>query len=136
MSKETVWYAENAEGRIYLCSQQSDLKPGYALRSTNKPSEMDKLFARLSRQEHEQNEKFIEKLWSRGRENYDRMRSELTRKLNLGSTSNAERAIIRASLKLMDEKDFKAQQNTVYGVSALQEAPEPLPARNTKVTIQ
>jgi hypothetical protein len=136
MSKETVYYAENAAGRIYLCSPQSDLKEGYALRSTNKASEMDKLFSRISRQEHEQNEKFIEKMWSRGRENYERMRSELNRKLNLGSTSNAERAIIRASLKLMDEKDRKAQENHVYGVSALQEAPEPLPARNVKVTIQ
>lgn len=135
MSKETIWYAENAEGRVYLCSQQSDLKPGYALRSTNKPGGMDKLFSRISRQEHEQNEKFIEKLWARGRENYGRMRSELTRKLNLGSTLNAERAIIRASLKLMDEKEFKAQENHVYGVSAMQESPEPLPARNMKVTV-
>lgn len=131
--KETVWYAENAVGRIYLTSPQSDLQVGYMLKSTNSPREMDRIFARLHDQEREANQKRIEQLWSRGRENFDRMRSELLRKLGLHNTSNFEKSIIRASLALMDEKQARLEQNTVYGVSALQEAPEPLPAPRTRV---
>ena len=134
MSKEVLFYAENAVGRIYFTSPQSTLQPGYMLKSTNSPREMDRLFNKMHDQEREQNEKLIEKTWSRGKENFDRMRSELRRKIGLHDTSNAEKNIIREALKLMDEKEAKQQQNTVYGVSGLQEAPEPLPARNTRIT--
>ena len=44
--------------------------------------------------------------------------------------SDAEKNIIRAALKLMDEKEAKMQQNTVYGVSALQ---SPRRAQSEKV---
>lgn len=132
--KEVLWYAENAVGRIiHPVSPMSDLPPGYALRSTKSPKEMDRVFARMHDQEREANEKRIEQLWGRGRENFEEMRSRLRARLSSSSATNLEKSIVRAALSLMDQKQHDAEQNTVYGVSAMQEAPEPLPARNTRV---
>jgi hypothetical protein len=133
--RERLFYAENAAGRIYFTSPMSPLSPGYALRSTTNPREMDRIFNRMHAQEREQNEKFLEGLYNRGRERYDQVRRALINRLGLGSVSDAEKNIIRASLKLMDEKDSKMQENNVYGISGMQEAPEPLPPRNQKVSI-
>lgn len=96
---------------------------------------MDKVFNRMHEQEREQNEKFIEKLYNQGRERYERLRSSLRARLQSAGVSDAEKGIIRASMKLMDEKDAKMQQNNVYGISSMQEAPEPLPGPSTKVAI-
>lgn len=134
--KEKLWFAENpVTMHIFFTSPFSPLPAGFVRRSTTNPREMDRLFNRVHEQEREANEKFIEKLYSRGREHYDNLRSTLRTRLNSAGVSNAERNIIRASLKLMDEKDAKMQQNTVYGISAMQESEEPLPGPRTKVTV-
>lgn len=133
MSKEVFYYAENAVGRVHIADRMSQLAPGYALRSTSNSKEMERVWARLNQQERDANEKRIEQLYSRGWENYDRMRGELLRRLGLGSTSNFEKSIIRESLKLMDEKQHAAEQNHVYGVAAMEEAPAPLPAPRTRI---
>jgi hypothetical protein len=125
--KEVLYWAENPiTKRIFFTSPMSPLPPGYTRKSTTSPREMDRLFNRMHEQEREANEKLVEKIYNRGREHYDRLRSALRSRLQSGSTSDAEKNIIRASLKLMDEKDSKIQQNTVYGVSAMQETEAPL----------
>lgn len=129
--KEKLWWAEDpVTKRLFFTSPMSPLPVGYVRRSTTNPREMDRIFNRMHEQEREQNERMIEKLLTRGREHYERMRSALRARLNSAGVSEAEKNIIRAALKLMDEKDSKMQQNTVYGVSAMQEAPAPLPPRN------
>lgn len=133
MSKEVLYWAENAAGRIYFTDPAADLQPGYMLKSTNKSREMDKLFKKMHQQERDHNEKMIEKLHSRGKEYNEILRSQLRTRMNSSGVSNIEKEIIRESLRLMDERDAKLQQNNVYGVSALQEAPEPLPAPRTRV---
>lgn len=135
--KEKLWYAENPLTKhIFFTSPMSPIPPGFVRRSTTNAREMDRLFNRMHEQEREQNERRVEQIYNRGREHYDRLRAKLRSRLQSGSTSDAEKNIIRASLKLMDERDSKMQQNNVYGVSAMQEAPEPLPARNTTVMIE
>ena len=133
--RERLYYAENAAGRVYFTSPASPLQPGYMLKSTTNPREMDRLFTKMHEQEREQNEKLIEEIYTRGREYYDRLRSGLIQRLASSETSNAERNIVRAALKLMDERDSKMQRNGVYGVSAMQQAPEPLPPTNQKITV-
>ena len=54
----------------------------------------------------------------------------------MAEVSDAEKNLIRASLNLMNERDHKMQQNTVQGVSAMQETEAPLPPTRRKVTIQ
>jgi hypothetical protein len=119
--KERLWWAENASGHVFFTSPLSLLPIGYIRRSTTNPKEMDRLFNRMHEQEHERNEKMVESLYNRNREKYDVLRSTLRDRLSMAGVSNAEKNIIRAALKLMDERDFKMQQNTVYGVSAMQE---------------
>ena len=133
--RERLFYAENAVGRVYLSSPMSPLSPGYALRSTTSPKEMDRIFKRINQQERDHNEKFVERLHGQGREFYDRKRAWLRQRFRSSGVSEAEKTMIDEALKLMDEKDSKMQQNNVYGVSAMQSAPEPLPPRNQKVTI-
>lgn len=132
--REKVWYAENpATQRIYFTSPMSDLQPGYVLKSTTNPKEMDRLFNLMHEQEREHNEKLIEQLYSRGREYYEKRRSALLSRLRTAGVTEVEKGIIRKALQLMDEKDAKMQQNTVYGVSAMQEAPAPLPPRRKRI---
>lgn len=134
--RERLYYAENVVGYVYLASQQSNLKPGFMLKSTTNPKEMDRIFARLNQQERDHNEKMLEQLYSRGRQAYENKRDYLRGRLASSGCSPAEKTMIREALRLMDERDRKMQQNTVYGVSGVQEAPEPLPARNTVVMIE
>lgn len=131
--KECLWYAENAVGRIYFTSPMSDLQPGYVLRHTTSPREMDRLFNKMHDQEREQNERFVERLYNRGREHYEKLRSSLMTRLTSAGVSEAEKNIIRASLKLMNERDHKMQQNHAYGVSSMQESEAPLEGPRTKV---
>lgn len=131
--KECLWWAENAVGHIFFTSPLSPLPVGYMRQSTTNPKEMDRLFNRMHEQERDQNEKMIESLYNRNREKYDVLRSTLRDRLSMAGVSNAEKNIIRASLKLMDERDFKMQQNNVYGVSAMQEHEAPVGPTATKV---
>lgn len=133
MSKETLWYAENAFGYVYFASQMSDLKPGFALRSTSSPKEMDRIFARMHQQERDHNEKFLERLYNRDRQKYTLLREGLKARLGSAEVAEAEKGIIREALKLMDAKDSASQENHAYGVSAMQEAPAPLPAPRTRI---
>lgn len=134
--KEKLWYAENpVTKRVFFSSPMSRMPPGYILKSTTSPREMDKLFTRMHEQEREHNEKLIEGIYNQGREHYEAKRNALKQRLQSAGVSDAEKNIIRAALKLMDEKDFKMQQNNVYGISAMQEAPEPLPGPSTKVRV-
>lgn len=134
--KEKLWWAENATGHIFFTSPMSPLPAGYERRSTTNPKEMDRLFNRLHQQEREANEQLIEKLYNRNRERYDTLRSNLRNRLMMAEVSDAEKNLIRASLNLMNERDHKMQQNTVQGVSAMQETEAPLPPTRRKVTIQ
>src|ERR1700743_2959445 len=123
--KEVLWFAENPiTKRIFFTSPMSPLPYGYVRKSTTSPKEMDRVFQRMHEQEREHNERLIENLYLRGKENYDRLRSALRDRLQSAGVSEAEKGIIRESLKLMDEKESKAQKNTVYGISALQEMDE------------
>jgi hypothetical protein len=131
--KEKLWYAENASGYVFLTSPMSDIPPGFMLKSTTKPKDMECVFNRIHAQERDHNSKIIENIHKHGQEHYASVRSKLLTRLASGSTSEAEKGIIRESLKLMDERDSKAQQNTIYGVSAMQEAPEPLPPSNKRI---
>ena len=133
MSKDTLYWAENAAGRIYFSDPRAVLQPGYMLKSTTNVREMDRLFQKMHDQERAHNEQMLERLYNQSRPYYEAKKKALIAKLASGSVSDAEKMIIRECLKLMDQRDSERQENHVYGVSAMQEAPEPLPARNTRV---
>lgn len=134
--KEVLYYDENPVTRhVILTSPISPLRHGYNRLKTNVPSEMDRIFTRLAQQEHEANERLIEKIYFRGRHFYERLRSSLLQRLMSVDTKEWEKAFIRESLRLMDERDHRMQQNTVYGVSAMQTTEAPLEGARTKVTV-
>ena len=132
--KEKVWYDENPMTRhVVLTSPMTPSRVGYNRHSTTNPKEMDRVFKRLHEQEHEANEKLIEKLWGRGKAHYDAIRSRLTQRLLAADCKEWEKAFIRESLRLMNERDHKSQKNSVYGVSAMEESVAPLEGARVKV---
>jgi hypothetical protein len=109
------------------------LRNGFNRHKTNQPQEMDRVFRKIHEQEREKNEQVIEKLWSRGREYYEVLRSRLNQRLLSVTTSEWEKSFIRESLRLMNERDHEAQKNTKFGVSAMEESAAPLEGERKKV---
>jgi hypothetical protein len=62
------------------------------------------------------------------------VRSRLTQRLLSVDCKEWEKAFIREALKRMDEKDHAMQQNTVFGVSSMQETEAPIEGARTKVS--
>ncbi|MHB1952111.1 MAG: hypothetical protein ACYCOU_00060 [Sulfobacillus sp.] len=134
--KEVLWWDENpATKHVILTSPMSPYRLGYNRHKTTAPKEMDRIFTRLSQQEHEANRKLVEKIYFRGRPFYERVRSNLLQRLMSADTKEWEKAFIRESLRLMDERDSAMQENSVYGVSAMESTEAPLEGARTKVTV-
>ena len=132
--KEVLWYDQNpATGHVVMTSPMTPHRIGYNRHKTNQPKEMDRVFRKLHEQEREANERLIEKIWARGRENYEALRGRLMQRLTATDCKEWEKAFIREALQRMADRDHANQQNTRYGVSSMEDAPAPLPASRTKV---
>ena len=132
--KEVLHWDENpVTHRVVLTAPFSPRRHGFNRHKTNQPKEMDRVFRKLAAQEHEDNEKFVEKLYMRGRAFYETARSRLTQRLLSVDCQEWEKAFIREALRLMDERDHKMQQNTVYGVSSMEETEAPIEGARKRV---
>ena len=128
-----IWDENPMTKRVVLTSPISPRRPGFNRHKTVAPKEMDRIFKRLAEQEHEDNEAMVEKLYTRGRAFYDAARSRLTQRLMSVDCKEWEKAFIREALRLMDERDHKMQQNTVYGTSAMETTEAPIEGARTRV---
>jgi hypothetical protein len=133
--KEVLIWAENSEGYVYLTTFESPLKPGFRRFSTTTPSEMDRIFAKLNKQEQITYARMTEAMYIKRRDWIEQNRSNL--RTRLAQSNNAqEKDFLRAWLKAFDNKMNKLMANTVYGVSAMQTAPAPLPPERKFRTIE
>ena len=128
-----VWDENPVTKRVVLTSPMTPRRLGFNRHKTNEPKEMDRIFKLLNEQEHEDNAVMVEKLYNRGRAFYDAARSRLTQRLLSVDTKEWEKAFIREALRLMDERDYKMQQNTVYGISAMETTEAPIEGARTRV---
>jgi hypothetical protein len=132
--KEVLYYDKNPiTNEVVITSPISPYRHGFNRHKTNQPKEMDCVFRQLHAQERQKNDQLIEKIWTRGRAYYDKLRSNLNQRLLSCETSEWEKSFIRESLRLMNERDFEAQKNTTYGVSAMETTEAPLEGGRTKV---
>ncbi len=132
--KEVLHYDQNpATGHVVMTSPMTPHRIGYNRHKTNQPKEMDRVFRKLHEQEREANEKLIEKIWARGRSHYEALRGRLMQRLLATDCKEWEKAFIREALQRMADRDHANQENTRYGVSAMEDAPAPLPPSRTKV---
>ena|ERR1035437_1115580 len=132
--KEILYYLENPQTRVVqITAPMAPIPYGFNRHKTNQPKEMDRVFRKLHEQEREKNQQVIEKMWSRGRAQYEALRDRLNQRLVSADTKVWEKAFIRESLRLMSERDNEAQKNNVYGISSMEEAPAPLPGARTRV---
>lgn len=128
-----IWDENPMTKRVVLTSPMSPRRIGFNRHKTVEPKEMDRIFKRLAEQEHKDNEAMVEKLYTRGRAFYDAARSRLTQRLMSVDCKEWEKAFIREALRLMDERDSKMQQNTVYGISAMETTEAPIEGARTRV---
>lgn len=134
--KEVMYFDENPVTKhVILTSPLTPARHGYNRVKTSTPAEMDRVFTLLARQEHEANQRLIERIYHRGRDYYERCRSNLLQRLMSADTKEWEKAFIRESLRLMDERDSAMQKNTVYGVSGMETTEAPVEGARLKVTV-
>lgn len=132
--KEVVWFDENPQTKhVVLTSPMTPQRVGYVRHKTNQPKEMDRVFRRLCEQEREANEKLIEKIWMRGRAQYEALRERLMQRLVSADTKDWEKAFIREALQRMADRDHENQKNTRFGVSSMEEKEAPIQGTRTKV---
>jgi len=132
--KEVLHYDQNpATGHVVMTSPMTPHRIGYNRHKTNQPKEMDRVYRKIHEQEREKNEKLIEKIWARGRSHYEALRSKLNQRMLSADCKEWEKSFIREALQRMDDRDHANQQNTRYGVSAMEESIAPLPGPRTKV---
>ena len=132
--KGNSYYLENPVTRVVqITSPMSPIPYGFNRHKTNVPREMDRVFRKLHEQEREKNQQVIERMWSRGRAHYEALRGRLNQRLLSADTKEWEKAFIRESLRLMEERDHEAQKNHQYGVSAMELGDAPLPGGRTRV---
>ncbi len=132
--KEVLWWLENPKTRVVqMTSPMAPIPYGFVRHKTNQPKEMDRVFRKLHEQERDKNEKLIQKMWSRGRAHYEALRDRLNQRLVSADTKEWEKAFIRESLRLMEERDHEAQKNHQYGVSGLELGDAPIQGARTRV---
>ena len=132
--KEVLHYDQNpATGHVVMTSPMTPHRIGYNRHKTNQPKEMDRVYRKIHEQEREKNEKLIEKIWARGRSHYEALRSKLNQRMLSADCKEWEKSFIREALQRMADRDHANQQNTRYGVSAMEESIAPLPGPRTKV---
>jgi hypothetical protein len=132
--KEVLWYLENPKTLVVqITSPMSPIPYGFVRHKTNQPKQMDRVFRKLNEQERERNQQVIDKMWSRGRAHYEALRGRLNQRLVSADTKEWEKAFIRESLRLMDERQYQAEKNNVYGVSAMELSDAPIQGGRTTV---
>ena len=132
--KEVLYYLENPRTRVVqITSPIAPIPHGYVRHKTNQPKEMDRVFRKLHEQERAKNQQVIERMWSRGRARYEALRGRLMERLSSTDTKEWEKAFIRESLRLMNERDHEAQKNHAYGVSQMELSEAPIAGGRTKV---
>ena len=132
--KEILWYLENPQTRVVqITAPMAPIPHGFVRHKTNQPKEMDRVFRKLNEQEREKNQAVLDQLWGRGRAYYEALRGRLMERLVSADTKEWEKAIIRESLRLMNERDHESQKNHQYGVSQMELSDAPLEGARTKV---
>lgn len=132
--KEVLWYLENLQTRVVqITAPMAPIPHGFVRHKTNQPREMDRVFRKMHEQEREKNQAVIDKMWSRGRAHYEALRGRLNQRLFSADTKEWEKAFIRESLRLMNERDDEARKNHVYGVSEMELGDAPIQGPRTRV---
>jgi type I restriction-modification system DNA methylase subunit len=96
---------------------------------------MDRIFAKLDRQEKARHAQMTEQMFNRSKAFIDKNLSNLRTRL-ANSNSEEEKDVIRAWMQAFNNKMDKLMKNTVYGVSAMQQAAAPIPPERPMRTVE
>jgi hypothetical protein len=132
--KERLYWQQNQQGYVFLTMPESPIKPGFDKFSTVTPSEMDRIYAKLDKQERDRYGKMTEQMYNRDKEFIEQNLSNLRHKM-ANSRNPQEKDFLRDWLQAFENKMKKLKRNTVYGMAEIQRAEAPLPADNEFVTV-
>ena len=132
--RERLYWQQNAEGHVFLSDPASPVKRGFQLFSTVTPSEMDRIFAKIDRQEKKRHAEMTEAVWGRQKAWIEGQQSNIRHKI-ANSRNEAEKDFLRAWLQAFDNKMDKLMKNTVYGIAAMQAESAPIPVENKTFSV-
>lgn len=121
--RDRVYWQENAAGHVFLSDPQAPIKPGFDMYSTTSSVEMDRVFARIDRQEKKRYSEMTESIFLAQQDFIEQNRSNIRQKI-AQSANTSEREFLQMWLKAFDNKMDKLLKNTVYGVAAMQKFDE------------
>ncbi len=135
MGKDSLCYAENEAGYVYLTTPQSPIGRGFQRKWAETASDMEKIWAKLDLQEKNFHERQTESIYNRNQEWLQENRAKLHQKLAT-SDNEFEKDCIREWIEATNNLSHRMQKRSIYGVAAMQESEAAIaPTSNKKVVI-
>ena len=133
--KEKLWWAQNQQGYVYLTQPESPLRPGFQKFSTAAPSEMDRIYAKLDKQEKLHYAQMTAQMYEKRKDFIESNLSNLRTRL-ANSNSEEEKDVIRAWLQAFNNRMDKLMNQTVHGVAEIQKHAAPIPVERPLITAE
>lgn len=133
--KEKLWWAQNAQGYVYLTQPESPLRPGFQKFSTTTPSEMDRIYAKLDTQEKAHYAQMTRRMYEQRKDFIETNLSNLRTRL-ANSSNEGEKDVIRIWLKAFQNRMDMLLNQTVHGVAEIQKHAAAIPVERPLVTVE
>lgn len=112
---KVIWF-ERADGYVYVPADSSRQTPdGYIRHEATTLKDIDRLTARLNRQDKRQFDQMFEQDYLVMKQFHDRKRTLLQRRMLAADCGLGERLFIQSALKYFDKKEEEALKYTVRG---------------------
>ena len=133
LGSDSVTYAENAEGRVYITVPSAPPKEGYAIKRAETVQQVEWLWKKLDEQERNEAKRMNEAIYARRSGNIALMKSHMRQRKMSVDCTQVERDFIAQAEKILDRKQEAMERFSVYGVAAMQESAQPLSASVNQV---
>jgi len=133
LGEDSVHYAENQEGYVYITTPQSALREGFTHKVAETVPDVEAFWKKMDAQERAAASQMNERLYQLRKDRMDILRRKLNTRAEQADCTAMERDVIRESLKVLDRKEEILMRNSIYGVAEMQMREAPLPAPATKV---
>lgn len=134
--KERLFWAENAQGYVYLTSLEAPVRPGFVKHSTVTPSEMDRIWAKMSNQETKRYGEMTRQMYEREKDFNETNLSNLRQRLSSVTASEQEKDIIRCWIQAFNNRMDRLTKNSVYGLAEMQAKEAPLDAPRREISVE
>ena len=111
---DSVTYAENSDGYVYLTIPESPLKDGFVRKVADTVPQVEWLWRKLDEQEKRKMEQMNEHDWAQRAARVTAMRDQLNARAMAIDASPFERDFIKEALAVLDRKEKHLYSNRVF----------------------